>query len=124
MAELSAEPITRLYFHVPFCVRKCLYCAFYSEPGTDELFDRYVSALIRELELVATNLKPRTIYFGGGTPTLLSLRQWERVLGAMDRLRLGGAGEWTVESNPATISLDKAKLLRSGGVNRTSLGIQ
>ena len=86
--------------------------------------DRYVAALIRELELVADDLRPRTIYFGGGTPSLLDLRQWERILGAMDRLRLGGAEEWTVECNPATVSLDKARLLRSGGVNRMSMGVQ
>ncbi len=124
MADWSAGPIASLYVHVPFCVSKCHYCAFYSEASSGELIDRYVTALIQELALVAADLKPRTIYFGGGTPSLLNLRQWEQVLGAMNRLRLGGAGEWTVECNPATLSLDKAKLLRSGGVNRISLGIQ
>jgi oxygen-independent coproporphyrinogen-3 oxidase len=124
MAELSAMPIQCLYVHVPFCARKCFYCAFYSEPSSGELIDRYVGALIRELESVAADLKPRTIYFGGGTPSLLNLRQWERILGAMERLRLGGAEEWTVECNPATVSLDKARLLRSGGVNRMSMGVQ
>ena len=117
-------PVSSLYVHVPFCARKCSYCAFYSEPSSGELIDRYVGALIRELELVAADLRPRTIYFGGGTPSLLNLRQWERILDAMERLRLGGAGEWTVECNPATVSLDKARLLRSGGVNRMSMGVQ
>jgi oxygen-independent coproporphyrinogen-3 oxidase len=124
MPESAAMPIESLYVHVPFCARKCSYCAFYSEPSSGELIDRYVEALIRELELVAADLRPRTIYFGGGTPSLLNLRQWERILGAMERLRLGGAGEWTVECNPATVSLDKARLLRSGGVNRMSMGVQ
>ena len=124
MAESSAEPVTSLYVHVPFCARKCSYCAFYSEASSGELIERYVQAVIRELELVAADLRPRTIYFGGGTPSLLSLRQWERILSAMDRLRLGEAGEWTVECNPATVSGDKAKLLRSGGVNRISMGVQ
>ena len=117
-------PVACLYIHVPFCARRCSYCAFFSEPSSDEWMDRYVAALIRELELVADDLRPRTIYFGGGTPSLLDLRQWERILGAMDRLRLGGAEEWTVECNPATVSLDKARLLRSGGVNRMSMGVQ
>jgi len=117
-------PVSSLYVHVPFCARKCSYCAFYSEPSSGELIDRYVGALIRELELVAADLRPRTIYFGGGTPSLLNLRQWERIIDAMERLRLGGAGEWTVECNPATVSLDKARLLRSGGVNRMSMGVQ
>jgi oxygen-independent coproporphyrinogen III oxidase len=124
MAVLSAMPVACLYVHVPFCARKCSYCAFYSEPSSGELIDRYVGALIRELELVAADLRPRTIYFGGGTPSLLNLRQWERILNAMERLRLGGANEWTVECNPATVSLDKAKLLRSAGVNRMSMGVQ
>jgi oxygen-independent coproporphyrinogen III oxidase len=124
MAEMSAMPVPCLYVHVPFCARKCSYCAFYSEPSSGELIDRYVGALIRELELVAADLRPRTIYFGGGTPSLLNLRQWERILDAMERLRLGGAAEWTVECNPATVSLDKARLLRSGGVNRMSMGVQ
>jgi oxygen-independent coproporphyrinogen III oxidase len=124
MAEPPAGPIASLYVHVPFCARKCSYCAFYSEASSGELIERYVKALIRELELVATDLKPRTIYFGGGTPSLLNLRQWEQILNAMGRFHLGGAGEWTVECNPATVSLDKARLLRSGGVNRMSMGVQ
>ena len=124
MAEPPAEPIASLYVHVPFCARKCAYCAFFSEASSGELIERYVGALLRELELVATDLRPRTIYFGGGTPSLLNLRQWGRILRAMERLSLGGAGEWTVECNPATVSLDKARLLRSGGVNRISMGVQ
>ncbi len=110
--------------HVPFCAQKCDYCAFYSEASSGELINRYVGALIRELELVAADLKPRTVFFGGGTPSLLNLRQWEQILQAMHRLNLAGAGEWTVECNPATVSLDKARLLRSHGVNRISMGVQ
>src|SRR5205814_2671863 len=64
------------------------------------------------------------VFFGGGTPSILNLRQWEQILQAMERLGLVGAGEWTVECNPATVSLDKAKLLRSFGVNRISMGVQ
>lgn len=124
MAEWSAEPVESLYAHVPFCARKCSYCAFYSEASSGELIERYVRALVRELELIAADLRPRTIYFGGGTPSLLNLRQWERILGAVARLRLDGLEEWTVECNPATVSLDKARLLRSGGVNRLSMGVQ
>ena len=124
MAESVAEPIACLYVHVPFCVRKCLYCAFYSEPSSGELIDRYVGALIRELERVAADLRPRTIFFGGGTPSLLGVRQWERIFRAMERLPLSEVTEWTVECNPATVSIEKAKLLRSAGVNRISLGVQ
>ena len=118
------EPVTSLYVHVPFCAHKCEYCAFYSEASQGEVISRYVSALVRELELVAPDLKPQTIFFGGGTPSILSLRQWEQILRTMEKLNLLGAAEWTVECNPATVSLDKAKLLRDFGVNRISMGVQ
>lgn len=120
----DSDPISSLYVHVPFCAQKCSYCAFFSEASSGELINRYVAALIRELELVAADLKPRTIFFGGGTPSLLNLRQWEDILRAMERLNLLGAEEFTVESNPATVSADKSKLLRSFGVNRISMGVQ
>ncbi|HZQ47348.1 MAG TPA: radical SAM protein, partial [Verrucomicrobiae bacterium] len=124
MLELSVEPVASLYVHVPFCAHKCSYCAFYSEASNGELINRYVQALLRELELVASDLRPRTIFFGGGTPSLLNLRQWEQILSTMQRLNLTGAGEWTVECNPATVSPDKARLLRDFGVNRISMGVQ
>jgi oxygen-independent coproporphyrinogen-3 oxidase len=120
----ATQPIGSLYVHVPFCASKCAYCAFYSEAASGKLIPRYVAALTRELELVAADLKPRTVFFGGGTPSLLNLRQWEQILGTMERLNLLGAVEWTVECNPATVSLDKARLLRAAGVNRLSLGVQ
>ncbi len=124
MLDSRAQPVTSLYVHVPFCAHKCSYCAFYSEASSGEIISRYVQALLRELELVAADLRPRTIFFGGGTPSLLNLRQWEQILETMRRLRLADAVEWTVECNPATVSLDKAKLLRSFGVNRISMGVQ
>jgi oxygen-independent coproporphyrinogen-3 oxidase len=124
MADASVMPITSLYVHVPFCAKKCSYCAFYSEASSGETVNRYISALLKEMELVAADLKPSTIFFGGGTPSLLNLHQWERVLREMDKLGLNGADEWTVECNPATVSLDKASLLRSYGVNRISMGVQ
>jgi oxygen-independent coproporphyrinogen-3 oxidase len=109
---------------VPFCAHKCEYCAFYSEPSQGEVIERYVGALIRELELVHQQLKPTTVFFGGGTPSLLSVGQWRRILEAMERMDLLGAKEWTIESNPATVSVDKAKLWQSFGVNRVSMGVQ
>src|SRR5215469_6051549 len=124
MMDSSPAPVTSLYVHVPFCAQKCEYCAFYSEASSGELINRYVDAVVREMELVAHDLKPRTIFFGGGTPSILNLRQWEKILRGMERLDLLGADEFTVECNPATVSLDKGKLLRSFGVNRVSMGVQ
>jgi oxygen-independent coproporphyrinogen-3 oxidase len=116
--------ITSLYVHIPFCARKCAYCAFYSEASSGELVNRFVNALVREMKIAADDLKPKTIFFGGGTPSLLNLRQWEQILRAMEKLRLLGADEFTVECNPATVSADKAKLFRDFGVNRISMGVQ
>jgi oxygen-independent coproporphyrinogen-3 oxidase len=124
MPEASEPRIANLYVHVPFCAQKCAYCAFYSEASSGHLVNRYVAALVWELELVAHDLHPGTVFFGGGTPSLLNLRQWEQVLRVMERLKLLGAEEFTVECNPATVSLDKAKLLRDFGVNRISMGVQ
>ena len=124
MANPAATCITSLYVHVPFCAQKCAYCAFYSEASSGELINRYTAALVRELELVADDLKPRTVFFGGGTPSLLNLRQWEQILRSMEKLNLLGAEEFSVECNPATVSADKAKLFRDFGINRISMGVQ
>src|SRR5271154_7455491 len=113
MANPAETRITSLYVHVPFCAQKCVYCAFYSEASSGELVNRYTAALVRELEIVADDLKPKTVFFGGGTPSLLNLRQWEQIFRTLERLNLLGAGEFTVECNPATVSPDKAKLLHA-----------
>ena len=119
-----SSSVQSLYVHVPFCATKCEYCAFYSEASSGEQMNRYVDALIREMELVAPAVQPRTVFFGGGTPSILSLEQWQRIFTAMERLDLLGADEWTVECNPATVSSDKARLFRQFGVNRISMGVQ
>jgi oxygen-independent coproporphyrinogen III oxidase len=122
--DAARAPVRSLYVHVPFCAHKCEYCAFYSAPPSGDVVNRYVAALVRELELIAPDCRPDTVFFGGGTPSMLTLRQWETILAAMARLNLLGASEWTVECNPATVSADKAKLLRDAGVNRISMGVQ
>jgi oxygen-independent coproporphyrinogen-3 oxidase len=124
MSGASSEPIRSLYVHVPFCAHKCEYCAFYSKIPAADLVGRYVDALLLEMEMVAGDCRPDTIFFGGGTPSLLSVKQWQKLLDGMDRLKLLGAAEWTVECNPATVSADKAMLLREFGVNRISMGVQ
>jgi oxygen-independent coproporphyrinogen-3 oxidase len=121
--KFNAALVESIYIHVPFCAHKCEYCAFYSHAPGEGLVDRYVRALIAELEMVRP-AAPRTIFFGGGTPSILNIRQWTDLLKAMERLGLTGAAEWTVECNPATVSEDKAKLLRDFGVNRISMGVQ
>ena len=119
--------VRHLYVHIPFCAAKCDYCAFYSEPAQGERVERLLAALEREIEKVAARLEPETIFFGGGTPSILTEKQFERLLSWLESQipnPKSEIAEWTVEMNPATVSLEKARLLRSFGVNRASLGVQ
>lgn len=119
---MTVERPMSLYVHVPFCAHKCEYCAFYSHaPG--DLVQRYVDALRREAAMLPP-FRPRTIFFGGGTPTLLTLNQWEQIGATFQQLGWHEPEEWTVECNPASVSPEKARLLRSLGVNRVSMGVQ
>jgi len=119
--------IRHLYFHIPFCPKLCPYCSFYVETGAKNKTTQFLDALLHEVEesMVGHELRPETIYFGGGTPSALTCDQLEYLLtGLRDRLDLGALREWTFEVNPATVRSDKARLLRSLGVTRISLGVQ
>lgn len=115
-----------LYLHIPFCHRICPYCGFYKHtPG--RLANRdFVEAILTEAERRApVGFAPATIFFGGGTPTLLSPTLLERLLqGLHERLDLSRVKEWTIEANPETFDLAKATLMRGLGVDRISLGVQ
>ena len=122
---IQSSKVEHLYVHVPFCAAKCKYCAFYSEAGSTGKMEDYVDALLLELEGFATQLAPRTIFFGGGTPSLLPAALMRRVLEAIrSKVSLHQLCEWTVECNPSTVSTEKAKLFREFGVNRISMGVQ
>lgn len=112
-----------LYVHIPFCHRICPYCSFHKHtPGGTDMV-AFVDALLKEAE--KQPLKPRTIFFGGGTPTMLSEVHLERLLrGLRDRLDMSDLDEYTMEANPRTITASKAALMRDQGVTRVSLGIQ
>ncbi len=117
--------IEHLYIHVPFCASKCHYCAFYSETGHAGKMAGYVDAVCSELDGWADRLRPRTIFFGGGTPSLLPAELMKRVLGHLcDRVNLDQLEEWTIECNPSTVTTEKARLFREHGVNRISMGLQ
>ena len=111
--------IEHLYVHVPFCAAKCSYCAFYSEAGNVERMTGYVDCLLTELARHESQLAPKTIFFGGGTPSLLPAKLMRRILE-----RMPGAIEFTIECNPSTVSTEKANLFREFGVNRISMGVQ
>lgn len=124
---MTAQAFRRLYIHVPFCRAKCDYCAFYSEaPFRAERCEQYLDALDAELDGVASRSAPlRSLFIGGGTPTLLGPRRLQRLLPAVRR-RFDWAAEpeWTCESTPATLSRDMISTLAAAGVNRLSVGVQ
>lgn len=114
-----------IYIHVPFCVKKCMYCDFYSETDLSKR-DAYVRALTREIALSATSRHAvDTVYLGGGTPSVLSLEQLEMIFSALhDHYDIRDGSEITLEANPGTVDQDYITGLKRIGVNRLSLGVQ
>lgn len=116
-----------LYLHVPFCKRKCLYCAFHSATPSDDALSQYARALsdeiLRYTERIENYLVD-SVYFGGGTPSLLSPNDFSLIFSALRRLPIADNAEITVECNPDSFSEDLAFSLASLGVNRISLGMQ
>lgn len=116
-----------LYIHIPFCNKRCLYCDFFS--STDLHFQKpFIDALIREMELRQNYLKQEpleTVYFGGGTPSLLPSEAFNRLFDAIERLfGLGQCKEITLEANPDDLTPDYVAALRDLPFNRISMGIQ
>lgn len=109
-----------IYIHIPFCVKKCGYCDFLSFRSTKEQRDRYVNKLIDEIGLYP-KLKYDTIYFGGGTPSILEPYQVEKILKELD---FDDNTEITLEVNPKTVDTEKLKHLKEIGINRLSIGVQ
>lgn len=123
----TTAPIRHVYVHIPFCARICPYCAFYKELLDRSSTDRFCEAILHEIEQCAANfaVHPQTIFFGGGTPTALSIAQLRSLLrGFEQRFDLSTLTEWTIEANPGSVSARKAALLIECGVNRISLGVQ
>lgn len=126
-----------LYIHVPFCIRKCLYCNFYVVPlGTGPLPKRmqdfrtlkhraFLRALGEELHSLPDSFAPKTIYIGGGTPTELPLQDLEQLFHHLkSAVDLSQVEEISCEANPGTLDAEMAGLLASQGVNRVSVGVQ
>src|SRR5438477_12652177 len=120
-------PIRHIYVHIPFCARICPYCAFYKDLLNRSQAWRFCEAVLRDLDeqRAVFGISPKTIYFGGGTPTALNTSQLEFLLeGFHQRLDLSALEEWTIEANPGSVSARKATLVHRLGVNRISLGVQ
>ena len=115
-----------LYFHIPFCVKKCDYCAFYSLAGQDErLKQEYFDSLLRQLSFLDTEKTVSSVYFGGGTPPTLGIGRLCKLLSAVkERFTLAKDCEITVEVNPKTVDIYGLTELRRVGFNRLSVGVQ
>ena len=112
------------YFHIPFCSHICYYCDFAKVLMTGQPVDAYIEAIIEEFQSLKIK-KLKTVYIGGGTPSVLSAQQLERLLTAIaDQLDLDFLEEFTVEANPGDLSDDVIKVLAHSAVNRISLGVQ
>ncbi|MGZ5148305.1 MAG: radical SAM family heme chaperone HemW, partial [Burkholderiales bacterium] len=122
-------PPLSLYIHIPWCVRKCPYCDFNSHEASGEIpEERYIEALLADLDQALPLIWGRrvyTIFFGGGTPSVLSAKAIDTVLsGVRARVPLAVDAEITLEANPGTFEAEKFAAYRDAGINRLSIGIQ
>lgn len=117
-----------LYLHIPFCVRKCNYCDFFSASGTEEEQAVYVSAMIQEIQSyqeLSGEYEVQTIFLGGGTPSLLTPEQIEQIFNAIyHTFSVNENAEITMEMNPGTVDIEKLHAMKAAGVNRLSIGLQ
>ncbi len=131
----SQKTKLELYVHVPFCVKKCAYCDFLSFPSDEELRERYVQALCEEIRRTAERDRMEkshgsgrtvsSIFFGGGTPSVLSETQMDQILGTIRRgYSVDADAEISAEANPGTLSEGKLACWRDCGINRLSIGCQ
>ncbi len=117
-----------LYIHIPFCAKKCGYCDFTSLVGNGTQIDDYLSYLDKEFNLYKASGQIddiETIFIGGGTPSILSAGQLERLFSIIgENVDLSKLREYTMESNPGSLTRDKLELMKAGGLNRLSIGLQ
>lgn len=123
-----AEKELSIYVHIPFCVQKCLYCDFLSAPASDEVRARYVDRLVREIREESSsyvNYKVKSIFIGGGTPSVLEPVQITRIMNSLrENYSLEKDCEITIEVNPGTCWAERAEAWRNAGINRVSVGLQ
>ncbi len=117
-----------IYLHIPYCLHKCGYCDFNSHPENTDEAQAYISALLLEIDHYAPRFSGRkfsTVFFGGGTPTILPPESLDNILGKVKNLfNLSSCCEITIEANPATIKQETLTQIRSAGFNRISIGVQ
>ena len=120
----TADSPVGIYVHVPFCASTCDFCAFYQKTPTSDDIARYFTGIEREAALIDWPRRVTTVFWGGGTPGLLSPRHLTQ-LGELVRARCGGQpDEWTVELAPASVTEARLAALKDIGVTRISMGVQ
>ncbi|MGD9560926.1 MAG: coproporphyrinogen-III oxidase family protein [Pyrinomonadaceae bacterium] len=126
--EVRASEIEGIYLHIPFCDEICRFCPFNKQTTSEEVLDRYVTALVRQIEQLGGSAAAGGIsfvYFGGGTPSVLTARQVEKILDAIARrCSIGNTVEITLEAHPRDCTDEYLSQLKSAGVNRISSGVQ
>lgn len=115
-----------LYLHIPFCESKCFYCSFVSKRASEREKEKYITYLLKEIELHKNNeYLVKTVYIGGGTPSVLNESQIERIFEKIKQtFTISNDCEITIEANPNSFTLDKARAMKKVGVNRISFGLQ
>lgn len=115
-----------IYIHIPFCIKKCAYCDFLSFPSDDETIQRYVDCLCNEIGgCEADDRNVATIFFGGGTPSILEADQIEQLMAKIkSEFNITESAEISMECNPGTVTEEKLKGFLSAGINRLSIGLQ
>lgn len=117
--------MSSIYVHIPFCQKKCNYCAFNSKVGGEVEIENYVAALIQEISRTTNHFPLSSIYFGGGTPTILKISQLEKIFRALEKkFAIDSKIEITIEANPGTVDEKFLRDLKELGFNRLSLGVQ
>ena len=127
-SEQGKRPLS-IYIHIPFCIKKCAYCDFLSGPAGPEVRESYVDALCREIEAFAPyqdEYEAVSVFFGGGTPTVLEGSQLARIMECVKAVfsHIRADAEVTCECNPGTLSKEKLDKMKKAGFNRLSIGIQ
>ena len=113
-----------IYIHIPFCKQKCYYCDFTSFCGKDNLIEKYVEALKKEIELENIKSKITTVYIGGGTPSYIDSKYIKQIINKVKEKNISSSAEITIEVNPGTVTEEKLRDYKDCGINRLSIGLQ
>lgn len=113
-----------LYIHIPFCKQKCFYCDFPSYACKENLMNDYIKALCKEIGEKCDGLIIRSLFIGGGTPSYLDEEDLSMLMNAIKKLKFSHYAEKTIECNPGTVNEEKLRIIKAGGINRLSFGLQ